>query len=237
MARALHSARMISDELIVVDGGSRDNTVAIAEEFTSHIFFRAWDDDFAAQKNFALSQAREEWVFSLDADEEVSAELAAEIKHFLSSDLSTQYSGMYLPRKNIIFGKWLRYGACWPDFQLRLFRRDSVFTRRVHETVDTKGTCSYLNNPIIHHHYPRVRDFIARTRKYTDMEAREMSAKGEIVYFWQIIFYPLAKFFQVYFFKMGFRDGWKGLVYATLLAYYSGTKRYKVFKMLSQRVK
>lgn len=226
--RCLDSIKNLANEIILVDSGSTDQTLNIAKEYTDKIFFRQWDDDFSAQKNYALSKTSNDWILSIDADEEISKELAEEINNFLNS--KEKYSGIYLPRKNIIFGKWLKYGDSGPDYQLKLFKKGSYFKRPVHEMVIIDGASDFFKHPIIHHHYKNIKEFIERTKKYTNLEVTILSKDKKNGSFLAILIYPPAKFLKVYFYKKGFLDGWHGFIYAVLLAYYSFLKRFKFFK-------
>ena len=111
-----------ADEIVVVDAGSEDKTVALAREFTDHVMIHPWQG-FAAQKNYAIDQTTGEWVLSLDADEQVEPALRAEIIAALSAQ--DGYAGYRIARRNVMWGRWIRHGRLYPDWQLRLFRRGS----------------------------------------------------------------------------------------------------------------
>jgi len=227
IARCLNSVGPIADEIIIVDSGSTDKTLDIAREYTKKIFVNPWQNDFASQRNYALQKTTGEWVLSIDADEELPAELAEEIKQFLASNKSRDYAGMRVPRKNIIFGKWLRHGESWPDLQLRLFRSGNYYRRAVHEVLDLQGQVGLFKNPILHYPYENTKQFIARADRYTEIEAEVLIKEKPNPHFWEMLAYPLAKFINVYFIKMGFLDGIRGLLFCGLLGYYSFQKRYK----------
>jgi glycosyltransferase involved in cell wall biosynthesis len=118
--RACLESVVWADEIVVVDAGSSDKTMAIAREFTDRAMFRAWDG-YGAQKNFALGQCRGDWLLSIDADERVPDTLREEIQATIRSE--RREVGYYLPRRNVFEGRWVRHGGLYPDWQLRLFRR------------------------------------------------------------------------------------------------------------------
>jgi tryptophanyl-tRNA synthetase len=142
-----------ADEVIVVDAESADKTVQVAREFTDRVFVQAWPG-FAAQKNFGLEQATGEWVLSLDADEEVSRELRDEIRAALATDAPC--AGYRIPRRNIMWGRFMRHGGLYPDWQLRLFRRGRgrFVERAVHESVEVTGEVGRLPR---HQRFPGAR--------------------------------------------------------------------------------
>lgn len=230
IGRCLASIQGLVDEIVVVDTGSTDKTPEIAGRYTNKIFFQKWRDDFAEHKNYAISQSGGGWILSLDADEEISAELNTEIKNFFASGKEKKYAGMWIPRKNIVFGKWLKHGESWPDYQLKFFRRGSYFQRAVHEVVIVDGLCGFFTRPIVHHSHNDIKSFIQKSRNYADIEARVLGREQKKASLKKIFVYPVAKFLKVYIFKKGFLDGWQGLIYAGLLAYYSFLKRLKHYQ-------
>ena len=158
-----------ADELIVVDAESQDKTVQIAREFTDHVFVRAWTG-FAEQKNFALEQATGDWVLSLDADEEVSRELRAEVEALLAGRPVAR--GYRVPRRNIFWGRWIRHGGLYPDWQLRLFRRGCgrFGARDVHESAQVEGPVGRLRGPLVHRSYRDVADFLERAEVVAEVD-------------------------------------------------------------------
>ena len=124
-----------ADEIVVVDAESDDKTAAIAREFTDHVMLRAWDG-FASQKNFGIEQARGEWILSVDADEQVEPALRDEIQSAIGGD-PDGCDGYRVARRNIMWGRWIRHGGLYPDWQLRLFRRGRgrFVDLAVHESV------------------------------------------------------------------------------------------------------
>ena len=134
------------DEIVVVDAESHDKTVEVAREFTDRILVQPWLG-FAAQKNFAVDQARGEWILSVDADEEVSLELRGEVEAILAVPVTA--AGYAVPRRNIFWDRWIRHGGLYPDWQTRLFQRGQgrFVQRAVHESVEIAGPLARLRGP------------------------------------------------------------------------------------------
>ena len=217
-----------ADEIVVVDAGSDDKTVEIARGFTDHVLVRAWDG-FAPQKNFAAERATGDWVLSLDADEEVSPELAAEIRRLVAAPAA---DGYLLPRRNIFWGRWVRHGLLYPDWQLRLFRRGRgrFVAREVHESVEVDGRVDRLSAALVHRSYRDVADFIARTNRYTTLAADEWVRRGRRIRVTDLIVRPAGRFLSMYVVHAGFLDGWRGFLLAVLYAYYVFVRSAKVWE-------
>src|SRR5262249_29450757 len=158
--RACLESVVWADEIVVVDAGSSDKTVAIAREFTDRVLFRAWDG-YGGQKNFALEQCHGDWVLSLDADERVTDALRKEIQSVLRRE--REAIGVYLPRRNLFQGRWVRHGGLYPDWQLRLFRRGrgTFAERAVHESVRVDGPTARFGAPLVHESYRSIGDAVA----------------------------------------------------------------------------
>jgi glycosyltransferase involved in cell wall biosynthesis len=217
-----------ADEIVVVDAGSEDKTVEIARGFTDHVLVRPWDG-FAPQKNFAVERATGEWVLSLDADEEVSPELAEEIRRVIAAPSAEGYA---MPRRNIFWGRWVRHGLLYPDWQLRLFRRGHgrFVERQVHESVEVDGRVERLTSALVHRSYRDVADFIARTNRYTTLAAEDWVRRGRPIRRIDFIFRPAGRFLSMYVVHAGFLDGWRGFLLAVLYAYYVFVRSAKVWE-------
>jgi glycosyltransferase involved in cell wall biosynthesis len=220
-----------ADEIVVVDAESRDKTAQIAREFTERVVVRPWPG-FTAQKNFALEQATGDWVLSLDADEEVSPELRDEIQRLLAQPQPTPCDGYAVPRKNIFWGRWIRHGGLYPDWQMRLFRRGRgrFVDRAVHESVQVEGPVARLRGALLHRSYRDVSDFLDRADRYSTLAADEWLRSGLPVRAADLILRPLGRFFGMYVLRLGVLDGWRGLLLATLYAYYVGMRSAKVLE-------
>ena len=223
-----------ADEIIVVDAESTDKTVTIAREFTDHVVLRPWDG-FAPQKNAAIDRATGDFILSVDADEEVSGELRDAIREVLAS--SPVADGYAVPRRNMFWGRWVRHGRLYPDWQIRLFRRDAgrFVDREVHESVEVKGAVSRLDGALVHESYRDVADFLERTNRYTTLAAEEWVRSGRPIGVRDLTLRPLGRFLSMYVVHAGFLDGWRGFLLATLYAYYVFVRSAKVWERVRHR--
>ncbi|HET7876266.1 MAG TPA: glycosyltransferase family 2 protein [Methylomirabilota bacterium] len=218
-----------ADELIVVDGESTDKTVPLAREFTDRVWVRPWPG-FAAQKNFALGQATGDWILSLDADERVTPELRHRIESIVREDGPAD--GYSIPRRNIFWGAWVRHGGLYPDYQLRLFRRGRgrFVEDAVHESVTVAGRVERLAEPLLHHSYRDLEDFVQRSNRYSTLAARDWVRAGRRAGLGDLILKPLGRFVTMYIVQRGFLDGWRGLVLAALYAQYVFLRQAKAWE-------
>lgn len=208
-----------ADEIVVVDAESQDKTVEVAREFTDRIIVQPWLG-FAAQKNFAVNQARGEWILSVDADEEVSPELRGEIEAILDGKATAV--GYALPRRNIFWDQWIRHGGLYPDWQTRLFRRGRgrFVQRAVHESVEVEGALARLRGPLVHRSYRSVGEFLERANRYSSLAVDDLARSGARVGGGQLVVRPLGRFLGMYVLRRGFLDGIPGLLLAGMYAYY-----------------
>jgi len=200
------------DECIVVDGGSTDETVKVAQgkgaRVVSHPF-----EGFGAQKGFALSIATGDWVLSIDADERVTSELAQEIRNAVAGGAVDCYE---LPRRSAFCGRLMNHSGWSPDYVLRLFRRDKAYFSGdlVHERVVCDGTMARLNAPLMHDPVRRLEDALSRMDRYSTAGAEQLLAAGKRVSFTSGIFHGLWTFFRTYVLRAGFLDGREGFLLA-----------------------
>jgi glycosyltransferase involved in cell wall biosynthesis len=221
------SVRGFCDEILVVDGGSRDRTAELAGDLGARVVRRPFDD-FARQHEFARSEARGEWVLSLDADERASPELRG-----ASFGGATAYA---LPFKNHYRGIWLRHGGFWPDRHVRLFRREACRydpRRAVHEKLIVSGPVARLDAPILHYTYDSLQDCITKMERYGEQAARMLFAEGVRAGAWDVAMRPLWRFIRAYVFRLGFLDGAPGAAMAWARAY-EAFRRYARLWELSQ---
>ena len=218
-----------ADEIVVVDAESTDKTVQIAREFTDRVVVRAWPG-FAAQKNFALDQATGDWLLSIDADEEVSFELKTEILALLAG--APAADGYRIPRRNMMWGRWIRHGGLYPDWQLRLFRRGRgrFGERTVHESVTVEGSVDRLRGHLVHQSYRDVTDFVTRSDRYATLAAEEAVRRGARIGARDLLLRPLGRFVSMYLLQRGFLDGRRGLLLAGLYAYYVFIRSAKIWE-------
>lgn len=211
-----------ADEIIVVDSFSTDRTVAIANKFTDKIFKHPFHG-YGKQKAFALSKAREEWVLSIDADERVPQALKEEIEMAISN---SAIAGYYLPRKNFFCGHWIRHSGWYPDYQLRLFKREKArFDERfVHEKVIVEGRVGYLKSPLTHYTYNSLSEYFEKMQRYVDLWAKDKKQQGKKGGIGKGFLHGFWTFFKMFFLQAGFLDGRQGLLLASLYAAYTLAK-------------
>ncbi len=231
LAAALESVRW-ADEIVVVDSESTDETVEIARRYTTAVIVRPWPG-YVDQKNFAAAQAAHDWILSLDADERVSPELAAEIRGVLATP--PQADGYRIPRVAFHFGRWIRSTDWYPDFQLRLYdrRRATWAGRHVHESVKTEGPVKRLRGELQHYAYRDLSHHVQTMDRYTTLAARQMFEDGRRANLFHVLVLPRLAFFRNYILRGGVWDGMPGLVISVMNAYYVGLKFAKLWELCS----
>jgi glycosyltransferase involved in cell wall biosynthesis len=221
------------NEIVVVDDYSTDKTRGIAKELGAKVFLHHLNNDFAAQRNFALRQAQGEWVLFLDADERISLELAEEIKKVtqISTVVVTCVNGFWLKRQDYFAGRWLKYGEMANVRLLRLARKNAGrWKREVHEVWEIKGKVGELRNPILHYPHPTISDFLKNINFYSNLHAQALKKEGVKPSLFRIIANPLGKFIQNYILKKGFLDGMPGLIVALMMSFHSFLARAKLWR-------
>ena len=199
-----------ADEILVIDDESTDDTVRIAQSLDARVLRRKMDIE-GRHRNWACDQAQHEWVLSLDADERVTPELAAEIQCVLQNGAT--YDTYCIPRKNYIGTRWLRYGGWYPSAQMKLFKR-SVF-RWEEAAVHPRAICDrawgVLQHDLLHFSYRDERDFREKLDRQTTLEARKWVESGRRVSLGKALWRTMDRFVRSYVLKQGFRDGRVGL--------------------------
>lgn len=226
IARCLDSLRF-ADEIVVVDAVSHDGTPAIAKAHGATVFSNPWPG-FAAQKQFAIDSATGEWVFLCDTDEEVTSELAAEIRKTV--ELPDTADGYRVQRRNQFLGKWITVGPWTDDFDLRLFRksRGRMTEASVHEGVVVDGEVGTLRNLLNHYTHPTVAESIERLNRYTSLEARDRVARRRISLL-DPVFPPAGVFFNYFFVKGCWRAGQHGFLLSAITAMYKSVLYIKIY--------
>ena len=224
----LRSARF-AGEILVVDSGSSDATVAIAERHGARVVHQPWLG-FGPQKQFAVERAAHDWVLCLDTDERVSPELAEAIGRIMRAPAHTAYA---MPRRNRFMGRWLAHGEGYPDWSLRLFHRgyanwsDDV----VHEKVVSAGKVGRLQGDLLHESAEDIAAYIGKQNSYTSLQAERLYRAGRRATPLQVIGSPLARFLRFYIFRLGFLDGLAGFSHIAIGSFASFLKYAKLYAM------
>lgn len=216
----LKSVTKIANEIIFIDNSSTDKTASIARKYTDKVFIRENNPMLNVNKNFGFSKATGKWILSLDSDERIDKELEEEI---LSLPEESTIDGYFIPRKNIIFGKWIEHTGWYPDYQLRLFKKNkgSFAEQQVHEMLTIEGTTGHLKNPMNHINYENISQFLNKMIKtYTASEAEHLVKEGYRYQAIDIVKMPLSEFIKRYFAEKGYLDGMHGLTLSLLQAFY-----------------
>ncbi len=221
-----------ADELLVVDSCSTDETVAIARQHTDRVVVREWPG-YIAQKNYAASLAAHDWILSLDADERVTPELAAEIQACLKA--APREAAFQIPRVTWHLGRWIRSTDWYPDYQMRLYdRRSAEWTGRyVHEAVTVRGAAGRLRGELQHYAYRDIADHLETINHYTTLAARQMHEDGRRAGLLQLAGHPPLAFLRNYLAHGGIRDGLPGFIISSLNAYYVFLKFAKLWELTS----
>lgn len=220
----LKSVKSVADEIIFVDNTSSDKTVQIAKQYTDKIYMRPNDPVMLNRnKNFGFTKATGDWIISLDADERLTPQLSAEIRKAINNKRLT-INGYDIPRKNIIFGKWIKHSIWWPDYNLRLFKKGQGHfpEKHVHEKLEISGEVGKLENPMAHYNYQTVAQFINKlNRTYTESETENFLKSSKSINWADSIRWPTNDFVKTFFLQKGYKDGLHGLVLSLFQAFYA----------------
>lgn len=224
IGRCLRSAAAIADEIIVVDGGSTDRTVAIARELGAKVLQPSDWPGFGPQKQRAQEAASGEWILSLDSDEWIEEGLIREIEAVLRDPAAA--AGYRMPRRNRFIGEIVRHGGWWPDYVVRLYRSDRgrFNDNLVHESVIVDGAIGTLRNPIEHNTIVSEDDANEKIERYAGIAARELIARGRASSALAARLRGLAAYLRSYVLQLGFLDGRTGHRVARYQAHYTYKK-------------
>ncbi len=219
--RALESVRW-ADEILICDMHSRDKTVEIAKKFKAKVVYHEQVSFVELARNFAISKASGEWILILDPDEEVPSGLAERLQEIVVGE-EPDVTCVVIPRKNIIFGKWVKAANWWPDYNIRFFKKGKVtWENKIHRPPQVTGEKMTLPATeqlgIKHYHYSSISQFIRRMDRYTDVQAKELKESGYQFKWSDLVFKPLSEFLGRYFANRGFEDGLHGLALCLLQA-------------------
>jgi glycosyltransferase involved in cell wall biosynthesis len=215
LAMCLESTGFADERVVVVDAASHDATLEIASQHAEVVSVRAFDN-FAKQRNAALELSSGSWVLSIDADERVTPELAAEIRSLLA-DPCLEHVGFRVPIKSEVLGRLFHFSGTQKDNPLRLFRRDRGRWRgAVHETVQIDGPIGRTHQVLEHRSLENVREFLGKIDQYTTFEAGDLHKAGKRFRNSDLVLRPLWTFIKLYLYRQGFRDGIEGLMFCAL---------------------
>ena len=216
LPRTLESV-LWADEIVIVDSGSKDRTIEIAQSFGAKTSYHAFGGH-GEQKNVALDLCTSDWILLLDADEALSSELQQEMRELLAGE--PEYGAYWIPRLNLILGRWMRHGGFYPDRKLRLFRRGSARLSEgvgPHSTPQFAGRTGRLRHDMLHYAYPDLNTYLEHMNRYSSEIAALLHKDGRDsrsfpAFVWNAVLNPTATFVYNYFFRLGFLDGREGLL-------------------------
>ncbi len=232
LPRALDSLRGVADEIVVVDSGSTDRTLEIARERGAVTYHRAWTS-YSEQKNYAAERATHDWILSLDADEELSTALQSSLLHWKETPpAGTVYE---VSRRTWYLGAWIRHSGWYPDFQRRLYRRDAArFEGIVHESLRFAGRARRLEGDLLHYTVRSFAEHEANVERYTTLGAQQMYAEGNRSWRAAMWFATPWSWFQNFFLRGGFLDGYRGGLIAQMAARSVRLKHKKLGRLVSE---
>lgn len=227
----VESAKQCGDQILIVDSGSQDRTVETARGLGAQVAYRAWDEDFAAQRNFALTQATGDWILYLDADERLTPEAVAVINRIKNGPKDAQYS---LKRINIAFGHEFHKGAFGPDRVTRLFPTSQVqWVGRVHERPECSLRKKDLQEAMKHYTYTSFQQWWDKAGHYTTIWAQEAAARGKTCTAGTAAGHALAGMFKVYILQGGITEGAMGFIATLQHGIYTAMKYMKLAERTS----
>lgn len=223
IGKCLESVADWVDEIVVVDGSSKDKTVEIARKYKAKITVTDNPPIFHINKQKAIDACTGDWILQLDADEVVTDELKKEILSVINPQPTThnpQPNGYFMPRKNYFLGKFLTKGGQYPDYTLRLYKKGKgrLPCRDVHEQAEVEGKTEYLQNPLLHYPYADFSEYLEHFRRYTDIFAREYKKEklgtNPASFLNYTFIKPVIWFLLSFIRHKGFIDGWPGFVFS-----------------------
>ncbi len=221
-----------ADEIVVIDAYSSDNTPEICRKFGARVIKHKWPGHIE-QKNYALSQASHDWIFSLDADEVASPELATQIKKLMQPAQPAAAAGYFVPRQTNYLGRWIKHCGWYPDYKLRLFDKRVAHWggEDPHDSVICKGKTAKLTGKLYHYSFDGITDHLDTIDRFTGIAAAERHKKGIKANPVQLALRPPLTFLKMYFLQMGFLDGIPGLIICILSAYHVFIKYAKLWEL------
>lgn len=224
--KSLHWA----EELVIVDSNSTDGTYEISEQYTDKVYRREWTGH-CDQYQYAADLTTKDWIMFVDADEEIPPELAEEIRTKLEGG-GRGLDGFIVHRFTYYLGRWIRYGGWYPDYEIRLYRRDKGrWEGGLHAKVVVDGKVGALKNHYLHYTYRDISDQIQTIDKYSRIAAEDLFRSEEKFRLFKLLFHPPFRFIKEYLFKAGFRDGLPGLIIIVSTMFYVFIKYAKLWEL------
>ena len=229
----IENAKKVTEKILLIDSGSTDDTINLAKRHGANVLHREWDNDFSAQRNFALEYVDTDWILYLDADERLDEKLILEIKAVLESGAPAMYRFI---RQNSAFGRDFKYGVLGPDSVIRFFPKDKVrWQDKVHERPVGDLPILTLKGYLKHFTYRTFEQYVQKMNQYSSIGAQNYYEKHKNVsVVGDIIFRPVFAFFKMYVLKKGFLEGWLGFVLCLNYANYTLNKYVKL-KLLKDK--
>lgn len=233
LPRALSSLTGVADEIVIVDSGSTDRTEAIARHHDATFFPRSWTN-YAEQKNFAADHASNDWVLSMDADEEISSVLHTSLLDWKKR--KPEHEVYEVSRKTWYLGAWIKHSGWYPDFQRRLYRRDAAqFSGIIHESLRFTGPAGRLTGDLLHYTVRSFDEHEANVERYTTLAAQQMFAQGKRNWRGAVWFATPWSWFQNFVLRGGFLDGYRGALISHMAARSVRLKYTKLGKLIASK--
>lgn len=239
---ALKSLKFCAD-IVVVDSNSSDNTVEVALQCGARVVNQNWLG-FGPQKQFAVAQAKYDWVLCLDADERITPTLEGSIRAVMQQAsqglLHGDVAGFDMPRCNFFLGRYLRHGEGYPDYSRRLFNRKKAdwSNDAVHEKVESKtvgARFEKMQGDLLHESADSLESYLTKQNRYTSIQAQALADRGKWPGFGKLVLSPMVRFIKFYVVRKGFLDGWPGLVHISIGCFNSFMKYAKTRELMQQK--
>ena len=225
----VQNAKQVTNDVLVIDSGSTDKTVTLAEANGARVVYRAWDNDFAAQRNFAFANTSAEWILYLDADERLNDRLIEAIKKVIHGNEQKQFS---IKRKSVAFGQEFNYGVLKPDFVPRLFKtKDVHWINKVHEKPVCDDKLEVLDGYIKHYTYTDWKQYLNKFNQYTSIWAINSYENGRHTSYFIAYMHAIFSFIQMLILKKGILDGRLGITLCIYHFMYTLTKYIKLIDL------
>lgn len=226
----VENARQCADEVLVIDSGSTDNTVLLAEKQGARVCHRPWDGDFSAQRNFGLEQTSADWILYLDADERMRPDMINAVRKILESgEMDKQYR---MERKSVSFGVTFNHGVLHPDRVIRMFPREQVvWKNKVHEHPECGLPIVDIPGYLEHYAYRDWKEWEDKLCLYTSIWAKDAYSRGKRTSLPGIFFHSVGGFCKMFIAKAGFLDGWMGSYLCCTHFFYSMLKYLKLYEL------